>query len=174
MKKLDKFYLFSGVLGTLASLITLVGFISGLVVPQPSWGFFGDPFVIAILTLTLLVYSLLVLMFFVILSAKRRWERLSRIPDSRTVATAPEAIGNLIGIPAFLIWGIAMAKLFWNASHASFTLGEGRLTDESFTAFIIALITFFYFIFVPLFIGSSLSHTAVTLVMFFEPGQDKE
>jgi hypothetical protein len=120
MSRLEVFNLIAGLVGLIVDLVSLAGFISGFVVPHPSWGLFGDPIVLALVTFTIMVYGIFICLFFIMRAAWKRWEMTNRLPSGPSVRSASMLISYALWIPATVVWGVAVAKLFLSYYHISF------------------------------------------------------
>lgn len=160
MSSLEKFSLFTGVIGLVVDTITLVGLISGIVVPSPRLGFWSRPEVVAVWTLALLVYGLVVCLFFIVLYARKRWSRSGRWPDATSRKKATLTLGYLLWLPLSIIWGIAMLQLL------SGTYGL-PISDVSTSA--LPVLAWLYFLFFVPAGGLVVTRTAVVLCDFFNP-----
>ena len=114
MSNLDKFSLFTGIIGLVADSITLIGLASAFTIPVPHLVFGGKPEIVAIWTFSLMVYGLIVCLFFTIQYARNRWKRLGKLPNKDSQKNATLALGYLYWLPMSIIWGITMIHLFGN------------------------------------------------------------
>jgi hypothetical protein len=160
LTNLEKFSLFTGVVGLVADTITLVGLTSGLVVPPPQLGFWSRPEVVAVWTLALLVYGLVICLFFTVLYARRRWDRLGQWPDTISRRRATLTLGYLLWLPLSIIWGITILHLL---------KGTYGLPIDDASASVLPVLGWLYFIFLVPAGGLIITHTAVILCDFFNP-----
>jgi len=84
MSNLDKFSLFTGIIGLIADSITLIGLASLFTIPTPQLGFWSKPEIVALWTFSLMVYGLIVCQFFIIQYARTRWERMRKLPSIKS------------------------------------------------------------------------------------------
>ena len=165
MSRLEKFGLFTGIIGLIADSITLLGLVSGLVIPPPQLGFWSKPEIVAAWTLTLLVYSLIACLFFTIQYARNRWEHLGRTPgvDSRRNATL--ILGYLFWLPISIIWGVAVVQLF----ERTYNISIGDVNTS-----VLPVMGWLYFFLVVPIGGYALTQAAIYLNDFFNPVNEKE
>ncbi|MGO4684063.1 hypothetical protein [Hyphomicrobium sp. 2TAF46] len=107
----EMFALIAGAVGFAVDMVGLVCIISGFVTLPAESFLKNNPFALAVISLCSIVYSLLLLLYFIRRKVQRRWHAqrtyLSKDADERWMLTA----AYLLWIPIFLVWSIAI----WNA-----------------------------------------------------------
>jgi hypothetical protein len=160
MSNLDKFSLFTGIIGLVADSITLIGLAFVFTIPVPQLGFWSKPEIVAIWTFFLMVYGLIVCQFFIIQYARTRWERMGKLPNIKFRKNASLALGYLLWLPMSIIWGFAMINLFGNVYQIP-------INDSNASVF--PQLGLLYFVLVVPFGGFALSQISIFLNNFFNP-----
>ena len=160
MSKLDKFSLFTSIIGLIADAITLIGLAAIFTIPKPQLGFWGKPEMVAIWTFSLMVYGLVICQFFIIQYARTRWERMEKLPSVKSRKNATLVLGYLLWLPISIIWGIAMINLFGNAHQIPINDSNASVFPE---------LGLLYFIIIIPFGGFALAQISTFINNFFNP-----
>jgi len=114
MTRVEKFHFISALVGFIVNIIVLTGFISGAIIPAPEISFWLSPPVISILSYSFLVYTILILLYFIIQYkiGKHRRKRITTGGDYINLLKGISRFVYLLWIPSILIWSVAMYKLF--------------------------------------------------------------
>ena len=170
MSKIEKFGLVTSIIGLTADILTLLGFALGMVEISPSLGNLRNPFVVATVTMTFLLFCIWLLLIFITQYAKNKWRQTGVMPQRFRDGLHPglRTIATLLWAPTSILWGISTIQYFW-----SYYLGDISFTDipegemSGFAA--ISLLVFFYFATIPWIGGEMISRFAVDTSEFFDP-----
>ena len=170
MSKTEKFGLFTGIIGLIVDSTALIGFAIGAIEISPEFGFWANPFVIAVTTFSFLCFSLCICLFFVVQFAKNRWRKNRVSPKSDREGEYPglKTISWFLWLPTSILWGIGMSRYFW-----MYYMGTASIADPE-TQVIVPLIAVpfgFYFLFIPMFGSYMLPDIAISLNEFFDPSE---
>ena len=170
MSKTEKFGLITGTIGLIVDSVALIGFAIGAIKISPEFGFWANPFVIAVITFSFLCFSLCICLFFAIQLAKNRWRkgRVSPKPDHEGGYPGLKALGGFLWLPTSVLWGISMSRYFW-----AYYVGNASIPDPEVQAIVPLIGTpfLFYFLLVPMFGSYLLPNIAISLNEFFDPSE---
>jgi hypothetical protein len=152
----DVFAFIAGAIGFVVDVVGLIGIISGFVT-LPTGSFFKhNPFALAVLTLCSVVYSVLLLLYFIRRKVHRRWLSQSTFLSEAADETWMLIAAYLLWVPIFLIWAIAI----W-------TVGA----DAGYKAPILAVVFVLFCFFARAAGGRYLCETVCYFDMALNPGE---
>lgn len=117
-----------GLIGLTADMLALIGFASGQL-EIPNISLLNDPFVIAALSFTMMLFTVSITAFAVLELSKNRIAIYSDESKHAILVRGSKSVCSLLGIPAYLIWAISSLVILWS------NIPPGSLPSQGNTGF---------------------------------------
>jgi hypothetical protein len=153
MRRLDWFYLISGIIGLAANLIFFVQLFSGSIALPPV-GIFSNPFFVSGMFLILISYSIIACLLITAQRIAKRWERQGKQLDENYFYGL-FIVSYLLWVPSGIIWYLSTIELF--------SIAGAPIDDSN------KMLFGGTFLFLGVFFGGILAMIADRLREFFNP-----